>query len=109
MRVIILIGIFIILLTAAGQILLKKGADSQSGSQYINRFVISGYMSFLLTVLLGYHLMQMIPLKYFTVIMSCNYIVVMFGAKLFLKEAITKNRIVGTILITFGVFVFLLK
>lgn len=105
----IFIGFSIILLTAIGQILLKKSANEQKGHQFLNGLVITGYIAFLITVFLSYYLMKAIPLKHFIVIMSCSYVVVMIGAIIFLKESITKNRILGTMLIAFGVFVFLLK
>jgi drug/metabolite transporter (DMT)-like permease len=105
----VLIGILIMLSTAAGQILLKKGADKQTGSPFINGFVFSGYIIFLLVIVLSYSLMKVIPFKYFTVIVSSGYVVAKFGAKLFLNEAITKNRILGTMLIAIGVCVFLQK
>ena len=105
----VLISVLVIILTATGQIFLKLGADSKQGNPFINGFVISGYASFLLTIVLSYYLMKIIPLKYFTVIMSSNYVVVMIGSKYFLNETITKDRIFGTMLITIGIVVFLLK
>lgn len=89
--------------------LLKIGANKQSDSRFINKFVILGYITFLVTVFLTYYLMKVIPLKYFIVIMNCSYVVVMVGAKIFLGEVLTKDRILGTTLIASGVFLFLLK
>ena len=106
---IVLVSILVILLTATGQILLKNGAKKQSDSRFVNRFVILGYIAFLVTVFLTYYLMKVIPLKYFIVIINSSYVVVMVGAKIFLREVLTKNRILGTTLIASGVFLFLLK
>jgi len=103
------ISVLIILLTTAGQVFLKKGADKSKDSRLINGFVLFGYFLFLLTVMLSYFLMKIIPMKYFTVIMSLNYITVMIAAKLFLSEEIKKDRLIGTIMIALGVIVFLLK
>lgn len=105
----IFIAILLILLTTAGQIFLKLGADRIKGVSFINGFVLFGYALFLLTVILSYFLMKIVPMKYFTVIMSLNYITVMISAKLFLCEDVNKDRLIGTILIAFGVVVFLLK
>lgn len=105
----ILISVLIVFLTAVGQILLKMGANNSTGHQFLNPFVISGYLAFLLTVVFSYYLMKVIPMKYFTVIMSSSYIVVMVGARAFLNEAIKRDRVIGTILITSGILIFLIK
>ena len=103
------IGILIILLTTVGQVFLKLGADKAGDARLINGHVLFAYILFLITVLLSYFLMKIIDMKYFTVIMSLNYVTVVVAAKMFLSEEIKKDRIVGTILITLGVVVFLLK
>jgi len=105
----ILLGISIVFLTAVGQILLKMGADNQNARHFLNRFVISGYVAFLLTIVLSYYLMKIIPMKYFTTIMSSSYVVVMVGSRIFLGETINRDRVLGTILITIGIFIFLIK
>lgn len=105
---IIFIVLLIITLTSAGQIFLKLGADRLKPSTFINRYVILGYTMFVLTIILSYYLMQKVPMKYFTVVMSLNYIAVMIAAKIFLDEKINKNRISGTIMVAIGVFIFLI-
>ena len=102
-----LISITIILLTAIGQILLKMGADRTDSDQFYNGFVVTGYIVFSITVLLSYHLMKVVPLKYFTVIMSTSYVAVMLAARIYLQEPIKRDRFIGTALIAIGVFVFL--
>jgi len=105
----IFISISLVFLTAFGQILLKMGANNKTGHQFLNRFVISGYLTFLLTVLLSYYVMKFIPMKYFTVIMSASYVVVMVGSRVFLNEAIKRDRIFGTMLITTGILIFMIR
>ena len=105
---IIFITLLIILLTTSGQIFLKLGADKSKGTNFINNYVIYGYLFFLLTIILSYYLMQIVPMKYFTVVMSLNYIAVMIVAKIFLNEKINKDRLTGTILVALGVFIFLI-
>jgi drug/metabolite transporter (DMT)-like permease len=102
----IILGTLIIILTASGQVLLKMGANSKVGDGLINQYVIGGYAIFLLTVALSYRLMGILPLKYFTVVMSLTYIAVAGGAWLFLDETISRNRMIGTILIAAGAVVF---
>ena len=106
---ILTISALVILLTTAGQVFLKLGADKAEETRLINGFVLFGYILFLITVLLSYYLMKIIEMKYFTVIMSLNYITVVIAARMFLNEDFNKDRIVGTALIALGVFVFLLK
>lgn len=106
---IVFISILVILLTTAGQIFLKIGADKAEYSKTINSFVLFGYALFLITVILSYLLMKIIHLKYFTVIMSLNYVTVMIAAKLFLNEEVNKDRFIGTILIALGIIIFLWK
>ena len=105
---ILLTVLLIIFLTTAGQILLKIGADQSKGSVFTNRYVLSGYTLFILTVIFSYYLMQIIPMKYFTVIMSLNYIAVMLAARIFIHEKINKDRAIGTVLVALGAFIFLI-
>lgn len=102
------ISVLIIILTAAGQVFLKLGADKSINSGFVNYYVVAGYFLFFVIIILSYYLMQLIPMKNFTVIMSLNYIAVMIAAKLFLNEEVNKETIIGTILVASGVIVFLL-
>lgn len=106
---VIFISLMLIVLTATGQIFLKLGANKNRVVSFINGYIIFGYILFFLTIILSYYLMKIVPLKYFTVIMSLNYIAVMVLAKLFLGENIHKNKLIGTALISIGIFVFLMK
>jgi drug/metabolite transporter (DMT)-like permease len=105
---IISISIFLVLLTASGQVMLKLGANEAERRGLINGYVIVGYVLFIITILLSYQLMKIIPLKYFTVIMSVNYIAVMVASRFFLNETIQKDKLIGTLLISIGIYVFLL-
>jgi len=108
MTMTMLVSVLVVFLTATGQVLLKMGADSNQKNHLINRFVILGYLTFLLTIVLSYYLMKIIPLKYFTVIMSGNYVAVMLCSRYLLNEAITKDRVFGTMLITIGILIFII-
>lgn len=104
----IILAFLIIISTTIGQILLKKGAlSSKKKVEYI--FIILGYFLFVMAVIFSYQLMKIMPLKYYTVVMSINYITVMFAAKYFLKEKINRSKIIGTALVTIGIIVFLYK
>lgn len=105
----ILIIVLIVLLTALGQVLLKIGASKDNASIYFNKFVALGYILFVIVLMLSYFLMLTLPLKYFTVIMSINYVVVMLSAGLFLKDRLTSKKIIGTVLVVAGVSVFVIN
>lgn len=103
----LIFSIFIIVLTASGQILLKKAVEYQEDRARNLKYICLGYLLFIITIILSYILMKLIELKYFTVIMSLNYIAVMFGANLFLNEKLNKREITGTIIVTVGVMIFI--
>lgn len=105
----ILIAILIVLSTSIGQILLKKGSIYRNDRNKSLLFIVFGYFIFILTIGLSYLLMQLIPMKYFTIIMSLNYITVMFGTKIFLNEKLERKKIIGTILVAIGIFIFMLE
>lgn len=103
----ILLSILIVVLNAAGQMLLKIGAARRNGNSLINRYVVAGYVLFFLIVLFSYFLMHVIELKYFAVLMSMSYVAVALAARFILGEQISKQRAIGTLLIVAGVSVFL--
>jgi len=103
----LLFSFFIVLLTTAGQILLKKGAIYHHKRIKSLQFIGLGYLFFVITIVFSYLLMNLIPMKYFTVIMSLNYVTVMFGASIFLEERLEKKKVIGTIIVTFGIMVFI--
>lgn len=101
------IAFFIVFLTTAGQVFLKKAALSHKNRKKSLLFLALGYSIFVVTIGLSYLLMKMIPMKYFTVIMSLNYITVMLGAKLFLNEKLNRQKIIGTSLVAVGILIFM--
>jgi len=105
----LLFAFFIVFLTTAGQILLKKGAIYRTDRKKSLLFIGFGYLLFVMTILFSYMLMKIIEMKYFTVIMSLNYITVMFGASIFLNEKLGRKKVIGTILISIGILIFMIK
>ncbi len=101
--------ILIVLLTTTGQILLKKGANHHNDRTKSLQFIGLGYVLFVITIGFSYLLMKQIPMKYFTIIMSLNYITVMFGAKMFLNEKLERKKIIGTVLVAIGILIFMLE
>jgi small multidrug resistance pump len=87
--------------TTIGQVLLKLAAINQ-GKFYL----VSGYLLFLLVIASSFYLMKLIELKYFTVIMSLNYLTVYIFSVWIFKESINKNRIIGVALVMIGIIIF---
>lgn len=90
-----------ILFTTVGQLLLKYAAIKNS-----KLFLATGYFLFVLVVVASYFLMKLIELKYFTVIMSLNYLTVFFLSAYVFKEEINKTKLIGVFLIIFGIIIF---
>lgn len=92
-----------IIMTTIGQLFLKKA--SVNGG-LINIYLWSGYFLFVIVLIISYILMKLIDLKYFTMIMSVNYISVYVSSAYFFNEKVTKNKIIGILLIICGLIVF---
>ena len=106
---VLLYAILIILTTSSAQILLKKSALNRCNRKKSLQLLCFGYCIFFLTVLVSYALMKQIEMKYFTVIMSLNYIAVMLGARMFLGEALNRKKMIGTLLIACGIIIFTIR
>ena len=103
------LSILAVLLTSAGQLLLKIGAGRSMPGRWLNGYVLAGYGLFAVTVLVSYYLMHIIDLKYFTAIMSASYVLVALASRIVLGEKIGRRRALGTLLIALGVAVFVVN
>jgi len=101
--------IAVIALTTAAQLLLKVGARRVPQHAILNGHVLFGYSIFALTVVISFFLMQKIEMKYFTALMSMNFIAVAVLSALVLKEEMGRHRLLGTLLIASGVAIFVLS
>lgn len=94
---------------SSSQILLKKSAlkkyDSVIG-EYLNPYVIAGYGMLFLSMIMTITVYSGIEYKRVPVMESIGYIFVMVLSRFFFKEKITRNKLIGTILILAGVFIF---
>lgn len=101
--------LIIIILTSVGQIFLKIGSDSGKNSiiKILTHPVsLLGYLIFAIVAYLSIEAIREIELKVFFAVTSLTYVIVLFFSYLFLHEKITKNKIVGVIIITLGVIIF---
>lgn len=93
--------IIAILFTTLAQLLLRYAAVRNN-----KLFLISGYFLLILVVIVSYFLMKLIELKYFTVIMTLNYLMVFIFSTFIFKEEINKNKVIGILFIIFGICIF---
>lgn len=96
----------------AGQVLWKIGLKEASMSSFsdiirlmFNKYIFSGIVIYAiatfywLSVLKKFDLIKVYPLQ------SMSYIIVLIFGVLLLKEPLTKNTLIGTIVIIIGVFI----
>ena len=98
-----------VLIASVSQVLLKISANREHEShlkEYLNRYVILGYFLFVFStvlVILGY---KGLPLKAGPILESIGYVFVLILSSFIFKDKITKNTIIGTVLIICGIIVF---
>ena len=103
-----------VLISSFSQVLLKISAN-KSGEitgfirQYLNPLVILGYGLFAIAMVIPIIAYKYVDFKYGAIIESLAYFFVMFLSRVILKEKITKNKIIGNILIIAGVIIFSTK
>lgn len=98
-----------VVIAAFSQMLLKKSATKEYENifrEYLNPYVIMGYGMMVCSTVLSIVAYKGIEYKNGPVIESLGFILVMFLSFLLFKEPITKNKIVGNILIIIGIVVF---
>ena len=105
----VLIMVFSGVLSAFSQILLKKSAQTERQSvvrEYLNPYVIGGYLITVTCMLLVIIAYRGLPFKYGSILESLSYLYIMILSKVFLKEKLTKRKIAGNIIIVTGVIIF---
>lgn len=96
-------------ISAFSQILLKKSSKIEYDShmkEYVNPYVISGYLLTVLCMVLMILAYRGLPFKYGAVLESLVYLYVMILSNIFFKESLTFKRVLGNIIIVSGVIVF---
>ena len=105
----VLIFLLSVFIASVSQILLKKSANKNHANEwreYLNKYVITAYFIFFISTILTIIAYKGIELKYGPIIESVGYIFILIMSKMFLGEKITKNKILGILLIIIGVIVF---
>lgn len=104
-----LIFIFGVFISSVSQILLKKSAQVEYGSkikEYLNPRVIFAYIIFFGATLCSVLAYTKIPLSFGPILESAGYIFVAILSRMFLKEKITKKKMIGLAVIIIGIIVY---
>ena len=108
----VLIAIIVVFVAACSQMLLKQGARkgyTPWWRQYINGWVISGYVIMFITMVTNIWCMhQGLQLKELSIIESLSYFFVPALSWLIFKETINKRKALAICVIIIGVIVFFL-
>lgn len=98
-----------VLIASCSQIILKKSASKEYSSiirEYLNVRVIVGYGMMFISTILTIFAFKGLDYKNGPIIESLGYIFIMFLSRIFLKEKVTKKKIIGNSLILLGILVF---
>ena len=95
-------------IAAFGQVALKKGAGKTSSllGQYLNIWVLGGYLLFFSSMALSSLAYRGIPLKSGPVLDSLGFVLVPLLSRVFFGEKMTASKFWGFTLILLGVVVF---
>lgn len=105
----ILLLVLSVLVASISQIILKKSSLEEHTSfikEYLNMKVIIGYSMMIISTILTILAFRGLDYKNGPIIESIGYIFVMALSRIFLKEKITKKKIIGNVIIMIGIVVF---
>ncbi len=100
-----------VIISACSQMLLKKAATIKYDSfirEYLNVWVICGYGLMVLSTLCVIYAYRGIEYKNGAVIESIGYPLIMVLSFLLFKEKITRNKLIGNIIVILGILIFYL-
>lgn len=104
-----LIFIFGVFISSVSQIILKKAAQKEYPNkirEYLNARVIFAYIIFFGATLCSIWAYTVIPLSLGPILESAGYIFVAVLSWLFLKEKITKKKMLGLSVIIIGIIIY---
>lgn len=104
--VVLLFGVFI---SAVSQVLLKKAALKKYDNvmkEYLNLYVITGYLIFIFSTILSVVAYKGIPLSMGPVIEATSYLYVTFLGVKFFSEKLNLKKLLGLCLIIIGIMIY---
>lgn len=111
-KMLIYSGIYLIgvIISSFAQILLKKSADTKHENiikEYLNFKTIFAYAVFFGATLCSVFAYKYVPLSVGPILETTQYIFIAILSYLFLKEKISKKKLIGLITIIVGVLIYL--
>lgn len=106
-----LIFLFGVFISSLSQIILKKSANTKYSSkikEYLNPSVIFAYIIFFGATLCSLLAYTVIPLSFGPIFESAGYIFVAVLSRLFLKEKISRKKVLGLSVIIIGIIIYAL-
>ena len=103
---VMLVSVFI---ASCSQVLLKTAANKIHKSniaEYLNARVLLAYTMFGVSAIIGMYVLRHIPISLASAIEAVAYAYVAILSRFILKERITKRKLIGIIMIFFGVIIF---
>ena len=104
-----LLTLVVVVFTSMGHLLLKIAASrvtESRGRLYTHPLSVLGYGIFAFVAFLSIYAMKGLDLKVFFALNSLTYICIPILAYLILRESVTRNKIIGVIIISIGVLLF---
>lgn len=104
-----IIYVFGVIISAAAQVLLKKSADTKKENiikEYLNFKTILSYSIFFIATLCTVFSYKYLPLSFGPILGTLEYLFVSILSYFFLKEKISKKKLIGLIIILLGVFIY---
>lgn len=104
-----LMTLTVVIFTSIGNLLLKIASSrvTESGGRlYTNPVSIIAYGIFAFVAFLSIYAMKGLDMKVFFALNSLTYICIPFLSFVFLKEAVTRNKMIGIVIISIGVIIF---
>ena len=105
----IIVYVAAVFVASCSQILLKVSAGKKYSNrikEYLNVYVIGAYSLFVLTTFATIWALRIIPISVGSALETLGYIFVAILSSVFLKEKISKNALLGYVLIVVGVTLF---
>lgn len=106
-----LVFVFGVLISSISQVILKKSAQIDYPNkimEYLNARVIFAYIIFFAATFCSIWAYTVIPLSMGSILESLGYLFVAFLSWLFLKEKITKKKMLGLSIIIIGIVIYAL-
>jgi small multidrug resistance pump len=104
-----ILTLVIVILTSVAHLFLKKGsvvAVESNRKMYLHPLSLTSYLIFAIAALLSIFAMKGLDLKVFFALTSLTYICIPVLSFVFLKESVTRNKLMGIVIITLGVVIF---